>query len=395
MSITPIDRSPDLLQLRKDGYNIQVTKGALLVVQDVPYVNNKREIVRGTLVSNLDLAGDITARPQDHTIKFIGDYPCDNEGKRLDILRHDSGTFSLGDGLVAQHSFSRKPSRGYYENYHEKITAYVALLAKQVAILDPEQHITARTHKVIEPEDDDSPFNYLDTASARAEINTITEKLVQDAVAIVGLGGTGSYVLDLVAKTPVEKIHLFDADRLLTHNAFRAPGAPAIEELRTQPLKVEYFTAIYSRTHRGIVPHPVSIDTNNVDELNGMSFVFLCMDGGDAKRAVVAKLEALGTPFIDAGIGLSVKRNTIRGMLRTIISLPDARDRARARISFAADDPNNEYDKNIQVADLNALNACLAVIAWKKSRGFYFNLGKERFISYTVANSVLAKADVV
>jgi hypothetical protein len=60
-------------------------------------------------------------------------------------------------------------------------------------------------------------------------------------------------------------------------------------------------------------------------------------------------------------------------MLRSIVSLPDARERARARISFATDDANNEYDKNVQVADLNALNACLAVIAWKKSRGFYFN----------------------
>lgn len=393
MSIIPIDRSPDLLRLRTDGYNIQVTKAGFLAVRDVPYVNSKCEIASGILVSNLDLAGDITARPQDHTIKFVGEYPCDSTGKTLDVLRHQSGTYDCGSGVVAQHSFSRKPVRGHYEDYHEKMTAYVALLGKYVAAIDA--HATARTHKVIEPENDDSPFNYLDTASARAEINTITEKLVQDAVAIIGVGGTGSYVLDLVAKTPVKKIHIFDADRFLTHNAFRAPGAPAIEELRQQPLKVEYFASIYSRMHRGIVPHPFHIDTANVDELNGMSFVFLCMEGGAAKRAVVDKLEALGTPFVDVGMGLSVKRNTIRGILKTIISLPDARERARARISFAADDPNNEYDKNIQITDLNALNACLAVIAWKKSRGFYLNFGKERFVSYTVSNSLLAKSNIV
>jgi hypothetical protein len=392
MSIIPIDRSPDLLRLRQDGYNIQVTKTGFLVVGDVPYVNSKREIVRGALVSNLDLAGDITARPQDHTIKFVGEYPCDNTGKTLDVLKQESGTYDFGNGLVAQHSFSRKPARDYYEDYHEKVTAYVALLGKYVAAIDP--HVTARTHKVIEPEEDDSPLNYLDTASARAEINTITEKLAQEAVAIVGVGGTGSYVLDLVAKTPVKKIHIFDGDRFLTHNAFRAPGGPAIEELRKQPLKVEYFTSIYSHMHCGIVPHPFHIDATNVDELIGMSFVFLCMEGGDAKRAVVDKLEALGTPFVDVGMGLSVKRNTIRGMLRAVISLPDDRERARARISFAADDPNNEYDKNIQVADLNALNACLAVIAWKKSRAFYFDSGKERFLSYTISNSLLAKSNI-
>ena len=141
--------------------------------------------------------------------------------------------------------------------------------------------------------------------------------------------------------------------------------------------------------------HPFHIDAMNVNELNSMSFVFLCMEGGDAKRAVVDKLETLGIPFVDVGMGLSVKRNTIRGMLKTIISLPDARKRARGRISFAADDPNNEYDKNIQIADLNALNACLAVIAWKKLRGFYFNFGKEQFVSYTISNSLLAKSVVV
>jgi hypothetical protein len=393
MSITPIDRSPDLQRLRKEGYNVQLTRAGFLVVHDVPYVNSKREIAIGAVASNLDLAGDVTARPQDHTAKFIGEYPCDSDGKTLEVLKHTSGSFDLGSGLVAQHSFSRKPLRGHYEDYFEKMTAYIALLGKHVAVID--QEITAKTHKVIEPEDDNSTFNYLDTASSRAEINTITARLTEDAVAIVGIGGTGSYVLDLVAKAPVKKIHLFDEDRFLTHNAFRAPGAPAIDELRLQPLKVEYFASIYGRMHRGIVPHPVKIDATNAAQLEGMSFVFLCMEGGAAKRAIVEKLEAMGTPFADVGMGLYAKRNSLGGMLRSIISLPDARNAARVRISFASDDADNEYDKNIQVADLNALNACLAVIAWKKLRGFYFNLGKERFFSFTIANSLFVKDDIV
>lgn len=393
MSIIPIDRSPDLQRLRKEGYNVLVTNAGNLVVQDVPYVNSKREIAIGALASNLDLAGDITAQPQDHTAKFIGEYPCDSQGNTLTVLQHTTGSFDLGSGFVAQHSFSRKPACGYYENYYEKMTAYIALLGKHVAAIDPSA--TAKTHKVIEPEDDNSPFNYLDTASARAEINTITARLADDAIAIVGIGGTGSYVLDMVAKTPVKKIHIFDTDRFLTHNAFRAPGAPAIEQLREQPLKVEYFATIYAHMHRGIVPHPFHIDATNLDELNGMSFVFLCMEGGTAKRAIVDKLEALAIPFADVGMGLYAKRRSLGGMLRSVISLPDARESARARISFATEDADNEYDKNIQVADLNALNACLAVIAWKKLSGFYFDLGKERFVSYTIANSLLAKGDTV
>jgi molybdopterin/thiamine biosynthesis adenylyltransferase len=393
MSTIPIDRSPDLKQLRQKGFNIDVTSAGFLVVREVPYVNSRREIVRGILASSLDLAGDITVPPQDHTAKFVGEYPCDSQGAELAGLRHQSAAFPIGDGLVAQHSFSRKPLQPYAD-YWEKMTAYVALLGKHVAVIDPE--ITAKTRQVIEPEpESDSPFNYLDTASARAEINPITAKLGDEAVAIVGLGGTGSYVLDLLAKTPVRKIHLFDADYFLTHNAFRAPGAPTLEELRQQPRKVDYLKARYSPMHRGIEAHPIEVDAANADMLNPMSFVFLCMEGGAAKRAIVELLEARNTAFIDVGMGLYAKRNKLAGMLRTVLSLPDARIEARNRISFSADDPNQDYDKNIQVADLNALNACLAVVAWKKHREFYYDLGRERFTSYTIANSLLCKSDIV
>jgi hypothetical protein len=394
MSTIQTVRSPDLRRLVEAGFHIRVTDAGILLVRGVPYVNSKREVAYGILTSNLDLAGDVTVRPQDHTAKFIGEYPCDERGNELAFLKHQSGAFPVGDGLVAQHSFSRKPERQYYEDYFEKMTHYVALIGQPVAAIDPDA--TARSGQVIEPEmDDHSSFNYLDTASSRAEINSITAKLAQDAIAIVGLGGTGSYVLDFVAKTPVRQIHLFDADRFLTHNAFRAPGAPAIEELRLQPLKVDYFKSIYSRMHRGIVAHPDHIGAESVGKLQGMSFVFLCMEGGKEKRAIVEKLESLGISFIDVGMGLYSKHEKIGGLLRIVLSLPDAREAARARISFAEDDANNEYDRNIQIADLNALNACLAVIAWKKTCGFYADLGRERFDSYTVANSLLAKGDIV
>lgn len=393
MSTTQIDRSVDLQRLREAGYNVLITDAGFLVMLDVPYVNARREVAIGALVSNLDLAGDVTVRPQDHTAKFIGDYPCDETGAPLAVLQHSSGSYDVGNKLVAQHSFSRKPQCGYYADYYEKMTAYAAILSKHVAAIDP--CASARTGRVIEPELGSSPFNYLDTASSRAEINSIAAKLAEDAIAIVGLGGTGSYVLDLVAKTPVNRIHIFDADRCLTHNSFRAPGAPSIEELRKQPFKIDYLSGIYSRMHRGIVPHPLRLDASNANELDRMSFVFLCMEGGEEKRAIVERLEFRGIPFVDVGIGLYIKRNTIGGMLRVAASFPGATERARSRMTFASDDPANEYDRNVQVADLNALNACLAVIAWKKYRGFYFDLGRERFVSYTIANSLLAKSDIV
>lgn len=86
-------------------------------------------------------------------------------------------------------------------------------------------------------------------------IEAVTRKLRGGSVGIVGLGGTGSYVVDLVAKTPVERIVVIDGDRLEPHNAFRAPGAISAAELAGSSAKVAHFAAVYGRMHGGIVVH--------------------------------------------------------------------------------------------------------------------------------------------
>ncbi|MDZ7652346.1 MAG: ThiF family adenylyltransferase [Burkholderiaceae bacterium] len=82
-----------------------------------------------------------------------------------------------------------------------------------------------RTFKTIDSNESESVFLFEDTASSRAGIQPIAQALREYKIAIVGLGGTGAYILDLVAKTHVSEIHLYDADKFRQHNAFRAPGA--------------------------------------------------------------------------------------------------------------------------------------------------------------------------
>jgi len=101
--------------------------------------------------------------------------------------------------------------------------------------------VKAQTFRVIESKPEESVFNYIDTNSSRAEVEAISDKLKGRKIGIMGLGGTGSYVLDLVAKTPADEIHLFDGDEFAQHNAFRAPGAPSVDQLRTPPPKVSLF----------------------------------------------------------------------------------------------------------------------------------------------------------
>lgn len=391
MSQQLISRNNDLKRLRDDGFDVEI-RSTFLLVKNVPYVNSRKAIARGTLVSVLDLAGDVTKAPETHVAKFIGEHPCNADGSRIRQIEHGSADEKLAEGLIVNHSFSAKPKpNDQYSNYHEKMTTYVSIISGPARAIDPST--TAKIFPVIETADGECVFNYLDTASSRAGIHALTQKLELKKVAIVGLGGTGSYVLDLVAKTPVGQIHLFDRDTFSNHNAFRSPGAPSKDELRRNQPKVIYFQERYSKMHRGIVPHECFIDAFTVEQLHGMEFVFLCLDRGGHKRLIVERLEGWGISFVDVGMGIELVDDSLRGVVRTTTSTPAKRDHVRAKVQLNDADGNDEYSRNIQIAELNALNAALAVVKWKKLFGFYQDEEREHSSVYVVAGNALVSED--
>lgn len=391
MSQSPISLSDDLKALRDEGYDIEIKAGYLLM-KGVPYVNSEARVMVGTLVSTLDLAGEMTTVPSTHVMYFAGDHPCRFDGSEINGIKHASQHQILAECIEVNHSFSSRPSEGY-RDYHHKMTTYVAIISSQAEAIDPAA--TAKTFPAIEALESESVFCYTDTASSRAGIAQINRKLEQDKIAIVGLGGTGSYILDLLAKTPVREIHLFDGDSLLQHNAFRAPGAVPLEILKIKPLKVRYLKDLYSQMHRGIVAHESFVDETNQNQLVGMDFVFLCMDNGKIKRALVELLETHGITFIDVGMGLYQVDDQIGGTLRVTTSDNRQRDhiREKKRIPFGEGDENAAYSTNIQVADLNALNATLAVIKWKKLLGFYQDFDFEYNAMYVIDGNTLINED--
>ena len=355
-------------------------------MREVPYLNAKGEVQRGTLFSSLTMAGDKTRPPDTHVIHFDGSFPYDTKGQPIAALRNDDTTRPMGNGLTAKHSFSCKPAGGYKDNF-EKMTNYAAILAGPAAVVDPEA-----SPRGFQPpdEDDDTVFVYKETASARIGIGELTQLLEQECVSIIGLGGTGSYVLDMVAKTPVSEIRIFDVDEFLTHNAFRAPGAAPLEKLREVPAKVDYYKEIYSHMHRNIIAHRTGISAENLDLLDGTTFAFLCMDAGEDKRRIVERLEEIGASFVDVGMGLELVDGTLGGILRTTASVPGHRDNFHSgKVSFDDDAADDLYASNIQVVELNALNALMAVIKWKKIIGFYRDLEGELHSTYTTDGNLL------
>jgi hypothetical protein len=379
MSQELISRSPDLKRLRDEGFEVEVRSGHLLV-HSVPYVNSRREVGQGVLVSDLTLAGNITARPGTHVTYFIGEHPCTKDGSEIVQIKHASATCLLAQGLSVDHSFSNKPPSGY-ANYYEKMTTYAQIISSAAKALDPKAD--ARTFKVVEAGDENSVFKYLDTASSRAGITAIAERVSKQRLAIIGLGGTGSYVLDFVAKTPVLEIHLFDDDLFLQHNAFRAPGAPALEELQRKEYKVDHFRDIYGRMHHGIVAHRERVNEANVNLLSAYDFVFVCVDKGNARRQIVKALVAGGISFVDVGIGVEVTDSQeLWAMCRVTAGTNAKNDHLERRLPMLDADGEDLYAQNIQIADLNALNAALAVIKWKKISGVYQDVDRDHHSTY-------------
>lgn len=384
MSRRPIVLSADLQRLQNEGYDLEIREGFLLI-KDIPYVDSQRNIRRGILISNLKLAGEVTQKPDTHVCYWNGDHPCHIDGSKIVSIENSSPPLDLLPGLRADFTFS---ARADYRDYHHKMTTYIGRIFGEVDVLD--SAVTACTFPVIPEEEEDTIFIYTDTATSRAGIGVVNSKLKGLLVGIIGLGGTGSYILDFVAKTGVKEIHVFDGDVFSQHNAFRSPGAPSIDELRMKPHKVARFKEIYSKMHRGVVVHDIFLNPENMVLLDGLNFVFICMDVGTIKRMVIDRLVKNGIPFVDAGMGILSNDSMLGGIVRVTLSRPDRRDDATPHISFAEEGVGGkEYSSNIQIAEMNALNAAMAVILWKKFYGVYRDSDGQIYAGFSIGNGIM------
>ena len=129
----------------------------------------------------------------------------------------------------------------------------------------------------------------------------------------------------------------------------------------------------YENFRTGLKASPTFLDASCLDDLDGVTFAFVCVDKGKSRSGIFDLLISKAIPFIDVGMGLNRRRGPLNGLLRTTYYSAEhagtIRDKGLAPLSDAPDD---EYRTNIQISELNALNACLAVIRFKQIRGFYF-----------------------
>jgi hypothetical protein len=388
MLVPQISHSPDLKRLRDEGYHIEVFGGHLFA-HEIPYVNSSKEVKKGVLIAPLTFSGNRCQKPQNHVVFFSGSDPCDKNGMIIKGVQHSLNQSKFGNGVNSERSFSNKPRNGY-PDFYEKFKTYSDIISAPAKALDPD--VTKTPYLPVIEDTEESVFNYYDTNSSRSNIEDINHKVHGQKIAIIGLGGTGAYILDSVSKTCVAEIHIFDGDIFSNHNAFRSPGAASVESLNKREKKTRYFGRMYSEMRNGIFEHDYYLDEENLKELAGFDYVFLSLDNNGARRVLVEYLTNQGITFFDVGLGVNVVDERLVGMVRVTTGTSTKNDHYEGKIPFY-DSEDNDYVTNIQISDLNSLNANYAVIKWKKISGIYQDLEQEHFSAYSINTSHLINDD--
>lgn len=366
-----VSHNEDLQRLVKKGFAVGFDIG-LLIIRDIPYLDDQKRLQWGAIIAKLVDVDGTKVQQDDHQIYFAGSVPHNIDGTPVHNLGGGVCDLPLSPEItdvVVQRSFSNKPKPAdRYDDFYHKIETYVGFICGPAMEVHGAHPYTFRTVESFP----DSVFKFHDTLTSRAGIGDLSQKFSDDVVAIIGLGGTGSYLLDFVAKTPVREIRAFDNDDFHVHNAFRSPGQ-LLDEGELGKKKAEVYQNRYENFRKGLNIQAKFIDLSSQSELDGVTFAFVCIDKGSSRSEIFDLLIAKKIPFIDVGLGLDRKRGSINGMARvTYFSAEDAEKVKQENLAELNDRPDDIYQENIQISELNALNAALAVVKFKQIRGFYY-----------------------
>lgn len=369
-----VSRNSDLARLVDKGYAVGFDANHL-IVRDIPYLDVNGDLCWGAIVSKLVFVDQERVQQDDHQVFFAGGVPHELTGAPIANLGGGPVNVSLGDSaedVKIERSFSNKPLvNGVlvgFDDFFSKIESYVRIISGPAMA---KYDVTPLTHRVATDFAEDGIFKFRDTLTSRAEIPKLASRLENDVIAIIGLGGTGSYVLDYMVKTRVKEIRGFDGDDFHVHNAFRAPGR-TLDSGEFGTAKAAVLQDRYENLRHGLSLSKIFINETSRAEIDGVTFAFVCVDKGPSRAKIFDLLIEAGIPFVDVGMGLKKKPQGLSGAIRLTEFSPDKAADVRAKqFAAEAEEPENIYRTNIQISELNALNAALAVIRYKQMRGFY------------------------
>lgn len=359
-----LENLEDLRQLVERNYSLSVIS-AHLVVNDVYYLDAQGQLQEGKLAAALNQpTADTLGAPINHQMYWSGSPPAYINGSQIP-LGAAAKNLQLGETSYAW-QFSVMPAEGAFPTYSLLVEHYVALIS---APAQEKFRVSPLTGAIYDVPEDVSPFKVRDTFSARAEILDLNKLLANDRIAIIGLGGTGSFVLDFVVKTPVNAIDAYDFDVFAVHNSFRSPGEVPFDNFGKP--KTELYQRKYEPFRHRLTFHNKRVGKGDEALFANTSFAFVCIDDGESRSEICEMLMKLGIPFIDVGMGIDKETGVLDGLIRTTLFTEQSASAAIREVPLDRRDEDNAYRVFVQIAELNALNAALAVIRYKQLRGFY------------------------
>ncbi len=358
--------NPFVRELEGQGYLIDFINGYFLIY-GLPYLAKDGTLQHGDWASPVDLTTDsVIDPPKTHQAWFRGGRPHDQAGRELRLGVADAKV-TVVEGFVTDYSFSFKlfddsGQKRDYRSFEEKVRTYLDAITPPALAAHPDA--TPLSAIEIKAKEQGSPLRFPDTLSSRYHINDVSSLLRDKKVAIIGLGGTGSYILDFIARTHLDRIVLFDDDKVQVHTIFRIPGFIPRAIGKT---KVEALAQHYGNWHGGIDPVAERITAQNIERLREFDFVFVSVDDGPSRLHIVDWLSSNGIAFVDCGMGLNRSFAGLNGITRITGIDRSAFDRTvQTPYLPTASAKEDEYRKQAQIAELNALNAALAVIRFKQ-----------------------------
>ena len=413
MSNSLINRNEDLSALVSVGYCVKI-RGMYLVVENIPYVTENGKIKTAALVTSLDVSGveskENTVPPQNHTVWWTGGTPYTANGESMESYlvckKWETGR-DIGEQIVVYQQWSRKPLEGgkmrKYWNYREKMETYIQEVGDHADAKLPGCLEAAKRGWTPDVKSN-TRFHYMDTNSYRSGTKGIEKRIEEEFVAVIGVGGSGSYLVDILAKTNIKELHLYDDDFMEVHNAFRVAGAARVAELSGSKFKVDWHNDRYTVVRKeGLYVHKMKITKESIEALSACTTVFIAVDDLKVRRMIQRALSKMGILHLSVGIGIEIEGeqfDQIGGNVKVEVdyqnkyhSHNDNTEPLAVDDERDVDEREDIYGSNIQTAELNMLGAALAITEWKARRGIYRN-ERDEGIDSTIYSSTTGKIQV-
>ena len=271
-------------------------------------------------------------------------------------------------------TLSYKPEEGY-KNAWEALSAYANFLCGHYHGMSAEPTRSNRPYTFDLPPQDDEAAMW-------------TSHVSQEKVAIIGLGGVGSWIADLVVKSDALEVHGWDYDYIESKNILRMPGAVDPRMWINKP-KAEWFKEAYGRVHANVSDHNVKVTSDNVKEvLADTTFAFVAVDLDEDRTMICESLANAGIPFVVAGLSLTREVGQVSFSARIITAYPQS-STWETLLPHVGQAGQEDYG-SLDIADAYSIVAGWAVQSWRKMRGQILSRGKQECLGYHAFDQSIA-----